>query len=84
MTGDPAGDAWARVRTAFEAALDLPEAERIDFLANACGDDAELLRAVVHLLASDHRSIRFLVNGPGSQLRAPPPPESTRGAGAAG
>ncbi len=63
---------WPRVRALFEAALGVPDRERIDFLARTCGTDAELLRAVVELLASDHRSNRFLRDRPGARLRSPP------------
>lgn len=43
---------WSRIDHLFGEALDLPEDEREAFLAQACGDDTELLDAVRTLLAN--------------------------------
>src|SRR5262245_32462463 len=44
---------WKRIEQVFEAALDVPAAERPAFLAQACGGDGELRREVESLLAAD-------------------------------
>ena len=44
---------FGRARTAFEAALDLPPAERAAFLDDACGGDAPLRSAVEDMLRAD-------------------------------
>ncbi|MGH7631048.1 MAG: alpha/beta fold hydrolase [Gemmatimonadales bacterium] len=41
-----------RVEAIFDAAIDLPESERADYLAGACGDDAGLRVGVEQLIAS--------------------------------
>lgn len=43
----------ARIQQIFEAAVDLPPAERDSCLRRFCGDDAALLRAVENLLQAD-------------------------------
>ena len=47
------GENWARVWAIFEQSLDLPAADRGAFLAETCGDDARLQRAVERMLAAD-------------------------------
>ncbi len=42
---------WKRVRELFDAMVDLPEAERIDALENACAGDQKLFSDVASLLA---------------------------------
>lgn len=52
---DAAADPWARwaeLDPLFEAALDLPEAERDAFAVRCCGDDLELLARLRRLLRS--------------------------------
>jgi serine/threonine protein kinase/Tol biopolymer transport system component len=44
---------WQRVSAIFEAVVERPVAERPDFLATLCGDDAELHREVAALLDED-------------------------------
>jgi formylglycine-generating enzyme required for sulfatase activity len=44
---------WSRTRRIYQEALDLPEAERGDYLLTACGDDSELLAEVTGLLKVD-------------------------------
>ena len=39
-------DRWNRVQALFDAALDQPTAERLSFLRQACGGDADLLEEV--------------------------------------
>lgn len=41
---------WAELDPLFEAALDVPEAERDAFAVRCCGDDAELLTRLRRLL----------------------------------
>ena len=51
---------WRRVRAIFEEALLLPAAERADYLARMCGDDAAIRRQVEGLLSSHDRGGDFL------------------------
>ena len=56
--GRPLSDAegnsrWPRVKAVFLTALDVPDAERSEFLAHACGGDVDLEREVVSLLDND-------------------------------
>ena len=44
---------WRRVEETFYAALDQPETHRQQWLAEACGDDAELLAEVQGMLQAD-------------------------------
>ncbi len=46
-------DRHRRLEELFHAALDLPAAERAAFLAEACGDDADLRAEVTELIARD-------------------------------
>ncbi len=46
---------WARVQEVFHAALERPEGTRASYVADACGDDTELLEEVMSLLeAHEH------------------------------
>jgi serine/threonine-protein kinase len=56
-------DRWRRVEELFHAALERPERERGDFLAQACRGDEELLREVRALLGSDRQAEAF-IEGP--------------------
>lgn len=78
-------DDWRRVREIFEAALTRPLDDRETFLAEACGDDLELRREVVALLASHDSAATFLenpavsrTNGPSAKAR-PDTPDSMVG-----
>ena len=46
-------DRWSRVKTVLEGAFDLAPEARPAFLADACGEDAELRREVESLLVSE-------------------------------
>ena len=46
---------WSAVERIFHAALDRPAAERLTFVAGACGGDADLLREVHSLLDQTSR-----------------------------
>ena len=48
-------DGWDKMWEIFHAVIDLPAAEREDFLQEACGDDADLHREVNELLAAHER-----------------------------
>lgn len=48
----------------YDAALALPEAERGEFLAGACGDDAELRAQLERLLEIHERAAGYLEKGP--------------------
>ncbi len=43
-------DRFERMEELFNAALDVPADQRLDFLERACGADTDLLDAVVRLL----------------------------------
>jgi serine/threonine protein kinase len=45
---------WSLIEAVFQAALERPLAERKQYLADACGDDAELLSEIESLLESDY------------------------------
>ena len=57
-------DRWEEVDALFREALDLPSAGRAEFLAEACGQDRELLEAVQSLLATE-AEISEGAGGPG-------------------
>ena len=46
---------WRRVEELYDSALEREESERPEFLREACGGDAELLRQVESLLACEQR-----------------------------
>jgi len=48
---------WTAVQTLFDAALDLPPAERDAYLRDACGDDPDLYREVASLLNIEVHSL---------------------------
>lgn len=45
-------DRWARIREIFQEAMELPEPLRSEYVANACGEDKEMLREVETLVDS--------------------------------
>jgi eukaryotic-like serine/threonine-protein kinase len=53
MTAGENPDRWTRARALFERAVDLPPAERDDFVARECAQDPELLSEVTGLLRAD-------------------------------
>jgi serine/threonine protein kinase/tetratricopeptide (TPR) repeat protein len=53
---------WQQIQSAFEQVIDAGPAERAARLANSCGDDTDLRRAVESLLASDQRAEDPLLN----------------------
>ena len=53
MTAKPS---WQRVAELFEQALEQPQAERVAWVADACGGDAALLREVEKLLTAHDRA----------------------------
>lgn len=54
---------WQRADELLDRALDLPEAERRGFLAEACGQDSDLLERVARLLAHAERGDEWLSPG---------------------
>jgi serine/threonine protein kinase len=55
---------WSQIEAVFQGALERPLAERKQYLADACGDDPELLSEIESLLESDHdaeNALRSLV-----------------------
>ena len=46
-------DRWNRIEEIFQSALERPSSERSEYIAQACGDDKELLAEIESLLASD-------------------------------
>jgi eukaryotic-like serine/threonine-protein kinase len=53
-------DRWSEVDALFEAALDLPPAERLAYLRAACASDADLLRLTLDLVRSVETAPDFL------------------------
>src|SRR6516164_2672198 len=53
-------DRWKRIEEIFQGALELPLSERSDYVAQACGADAELRSEIESLLASDSGSVTAL------------------------
>jgi serine/threonine protein kinase len=51
---------WSRIEALFEAAVDMPAAERRAFLASACGADAGLSHEIEAMLAGERTSGPFL------------------------
>ncbi len=51
---------WQTVSQIFEAALDLPQQERNNFVRDACGGNSELESEVIRLLAADEKAGSFL------------------------
>ena len=55
---------WSLIEDLFQGALERPLAERKQYLADACGDDPELLSEIESLLENDHdaeNTLRSLV-----------------------
>jgi len=55
----PAHDRWERVKAVFLDALDVPDADRPDFVTRACGGDQDVAREVYALLESDRNAGSF-------------------------
>ena len=51
---------WRRYKQIFQAAEDLPQPQRADYVRGACGDDEELCRAILSLLGFRPPSEDFL------------------------
>jgi eukaryotic-like serine/threonine-protein kinase len=47
-------DRWNRIEEIFQSALERPPSERSEYVAQACGDDAELRLEIESLLANDN------------------------------
>ncbi|MFQ5411416.1 MAG: hypothetical protein ACE5EC_03940, partial [Phycisphaerae bacterium] len=66
---------WSQMRDVFGEALQRPPDERAAFVADACGDDAELRSEVEALLESDTTADGFLepplIDNPGKPPSAP-------------
>jgi eukaryotic-like serine/threonine-protein kinase len=61
---------WSRVKAVFLAALERPESERHDFVAQACAGEVELKNEVESLLASDEAAASFCETPAAGLLRA--------------
>jgi hypothetical protein len=61
-------DLWKKVEALYQAALAQPPDKRAAFLAQACGDDPQLLGEVRSLL--DQQPDVFLESGPLSVIKA--------------
>jgi serine/threonine protein kinase/TolB-like protein/Flp pilus assembly protein TadD len=72
-------DDWQRVKTLFEQALAVAEADRAAFLAAACGSDALLRQRVEALLASHAASPSFLETSASAVLELGRPAEDLGG-----
>jgi tetratricopeptide (TPR) repeat protein len=51
---------WLRIREVFERAIELPRAQREDFLARECGGEADVRAEVQRMLDSDEGATGFL------------------------
>ena len=69
---------WQQVKDVFEEALQRRDAERSQFLDQACAGDQDLRRELEILLASDERAANFL-EAPAAKLRSDQPAESLVG-----
>src|SRR6185437_8484204 len=56
-------DRWKQVEELFHRALDQPEAKRIEWVDQSCGDDLELRTEVRSLLESDRAGAGAFVGG---------------------
>jgi eukaryotic-like serine/threonine-protein kinase len=61
---------WARVKSVFLDALDLPEDERAEFLTRACAADPRMRQELESLLQSDHAAGSFCETPAASLLGA--------------
>ena len=52
-------ESWARVKAVFLEAVELPDAERSAFVADACAGDARLRQEVESLLANEAAAASF-------------------------
>jgi TolB-like protein/Tfp pilus assembly protein PilF len=57
--GHPANDRWERIKAVFLEALDLPDAQRRAYVAEACAGDEDVAREVDSLLESDQSAGSF-------------------------
>jgi non-specific serine/threonine protein kinase/serine/threonine-protein kinase len=56
----PPIDRWQRVKDIFDAAVELPQADRAGYLRRECGEDETLRREVESLLSSDEQADGFI------------------------
>ncbi len=63
------GSQWAKLKSLVEAALQMPEQERVAFLDNACEGDTQLRKEVAALIEVDLSDMSFIDKG---LLRRPP------------
>lgn len=68
---------WSKVKEIFAAALELEPSKRAGFVAEACGDDADLRAEVSSLLEAHHTSDDF-IESPAMRRSAWAPPLATR------
>lgn len=63
---------WSRIQELFARAIELPEADRPEFIDRECGDEARLRAELMDLLAADARdsSHRLLTNALGAAIDA--------------
>ena len=52
-----AQSSWDRIQNIYHAALALPEAQRVEFVAKECAGDPELLRQVISLLNAGNATV---------------------------
>ena len=51
---------WREIEEVFQAAVEMPPAERVPYLAERCGNDEELRSEVLKLLDSDDSAADFI------------------------
>jgi len=70
VAGGAVAARWRRLEALFAAAVEVPAAERGDWLRRACGDDAALLAEAEALLAADGAAGEFLERAVAGAARA--------------
>jgi hypothetical protein len=56
LMSSPSSDRYQRVDAVFDALLDLPAAEQMEYLDRAVGDDPEVYQEVLRLLQAHRRA----------------------------
>ena len=63
LASDAERDRWARIQRLFHEVVELPAAERLSYLQQACGDDATIHDAVLAMLKADEEGKSLLDRG---------------------
>ena len=52
-------DLWERLKPLYDAALEIPEEERAEFISNVCGEDLQVREELAALLKATDKSTAF-------------------------